>query len=111
MTKIRKIHSTYYDLPHYYNPKEVNKIFTLLNERRSLINKVNGAPLPESIKKAEEELAEYNHQIDLICKVIAPVDGEYSLLKHKVPQSDGTTKHFWVLNFFTYLEHSLLDKE
>lgn len=103
MTK--RIYRVYYDLPDHIVPKEVKKLFKLINKYMRLIDSKKHAPKKE-IDRIEVETSEIESDIRLIAEVITPKNCNWRLdLWEKPNKSD-----FWVLTITEPVEESLFNK-
>ena len=100
MTK--KIWRVYYDLPNYVNPKEVTKIFKLMRQRDSLMDREEGTISQKRKDEIQNELLPINEDLKMLLNVISPKESNWSVIKHK-----ANGKEFFVITITEPVQASL----
>jgi hypothetical protein len=89
---VKRIARVYYDLDNYVKPKEVSKIFKLMNKRAKLMREKQTTLGKNNLALLDDKLTLANADLEMICNVITPKNCTWGVNKH-----NANSKEFWVL--------------
>jgi hypothetical protein len=99
---VKRIVRVYYDLDNYVKPKEVSKVFNMMDKRDRLIMDKRAARGKNNIARLDDQLTLINADLEMICKVISPKDCVWGVNRH-----NASGKDFWVLTITEIVTDSM----
>lgn len=108
---VKRILKVYYDLPNYLNPKEVVKVFKLMEERGKLMNQIHVAIRSDKKADLQDKLDAVESGLKMIANVITPKGANWGVATHEaiVGKHNNLTK-FLVLTITEPVTESIFDK-